>query len=186
MPSDFAVIRCERPNGSFVRGVDSEIIETNVFISCKKRRPDHNMMLRAMHMAERHCHHFLDNFHRIFRCLCQTQTYNCIHARSMAFVADIMAMNAPGLTVLFFMSYCTLHKFIFLKIFKRCAADQTFFFHNCLRSSFFCIDDRPHTVRNMLLMSPVNSHTFLAVTMIAVCFLCEIAPSHPILFDCPQ
>ena len=36
---------------------------------------------------------------------------------------------------------------------------------------YFCIDDRPHTVRNMFLMSPVNSHTFLAVTMIAAGFL---------------
>ena len=87
------------------------------------------MMLRSVHVAERQHHHLLNDFHRVLRCLRQAQTDYRVHSCRVAFIADVVAVDAPGLTVLFLMTNRAFHEFVRLKILQGCFANQTFFFH---------------------------------------------------------
>ena len=81
-------------------------------------------------MTKRLSHYLFQDVHRIGRCLVQAQADDGIHARGVAFIADIVALYAPGLTRLFFVADGAFHHLVRVQIFQRRFADQTFIFHN--------------------------------------------------------
>ncbi len=92
------------------------------------------MMLRAMHMTERHSHHFLKDRSRIVGCFCHAQSCDGVEPFRMTGIADIMPMNTSCFAVFLFMTDCALHENIRVQIFQRRFADQAFIFHNTFLS----------------------------------------------------
>ena len=77
------------------------------------------MVFWAVHMAEGHCHHLLQNLQRILRGLVKTKLIYGIYTLCVALVTDIMALLAASITLLSLMAYRTLHKNFIFKILKR-------------------------------------------------------------------
>ena len=88
-----------------------------IMIGSKKRSSDHYMMLRSMHMAKRHRHHFVNYLNRIFAVFMQTQPDYTVHPLSMTLTAHIMPLNTACFTAFFFMADRTFHQNILLQIF---------------------------------------------------------------------
>ena len=86
-------------------------------------------MLRPVHMAERKIHHLIENFHGILRSFRKANTENAVNALRMTLIADVMTVHAASFTEFSFMADRTLHFDIFIQIFQRRFADQTFLFH---------------------------------------------------------
>ena len=82
-----------------------------------------------MHVAERQLHHLLDNLDGVLGCFGETESDDGIHSTGMAVVADIVALDAACLAVLFLVAYRALHEFIRFQILQGRLANQTFFFH---------------------------------------------------------
>ena len=76
-------------------------------------------MLRAVHVAERKIHHFVEDFHGIFRGFRKADTENAVDAFGVALVTDVMTVHAASLAEFFFMADRALHQNIFIQIFQR-------------------------------------------------------------------
>jgi hypothetical protein len=98
-------------------------------ISRKESRSHHDMMLGTMHMAELHVHHLTYDLYRVARGLIQAKSYDGVHSLGMAFITDIMTINASGLTELTLVTYAAFHQDILLKVVQRSLAYQAFFLH---------------------------------------------------------
>ena len=111
-------------------------LSPRAFEGRQQRRADHHVMLRSVHMAKRHLHHFFDDGNRIFRGLRHAESDDRVHSLRVTLVAHIMAPDAPRLAVFLLMADGTLHQNVRLEIFQAVLANQAFFSHFCfLRSS---------------------------------------------------
>ena len=87
------------------------------------------MMLRAVHVAERHRHHLPDEGDGVGGVGRQAKPEDAVQPLGVAVVADIVAMDAAGFAGLFLVADGALHHRVLFEIFQRRAADQTFFAH---------------------------------------------------------
>ena len=100
-----------------------------VFVGGQQRGAHHHMVFRAVHVAERHCHHLPDEGDGIGGVGRQAKPEDAVQPLGVAAVADIVAMDAAGFAGLLFVTDGALHHRILFEIFQRRAADQTFFAH---------------------------------------------------------
>ena len=120
------------PADHFLQGLGKVDLTSCIRISRQKSAADHYMMLRPMHMTLRHIHHLADDGNRIGRSLAQAQPDNLVHALGMALIADIVAIDTPGLAHLPLAADAAFHHHILAQILERSPAYKTFFFHrNC-------------------------------------------------------
>ena len=80
-------------------------------------------------MALRHIHHLADDGDRVSRRLAKAQPDNLVHTLGMALIADIVAIDAPGLAHLPLAADTAFHHHILAQILERSPAYKTFFFH---------------------------------------------------------
>ena len=100
-----------------------------IMIGSQQRGADHDVVLRAVHMAEGKLHQLIQYLDGIFGCLGEAHTKDTVDAGSVALTADVMAIDAAGLASLYPVADGALHLHIFEQVFQRCFADQAFLFH---------------------------------------------------------
>ena len=86
-------------------------------------------------MAEGQVHHPAEDSGGVGGSLRQAQAEDGVHALGMAVIANIMAVDAPGLAGFLFMADGALHVLVPDQIFQRCLADQAFFWMQIDHSS---------------------------------------------------
>lgn len=106
-----------------------------IFIGGEQRRSHHHMVLWPVHMAEGQVHHPAEDSGGVGGSLRQAQAEDGVHALGMAVIANIMAVDAPGLAGFLFMADGALHVLVPDQIFQRCLADQAFFWMQIDHSS---------------------------------------------------
>jgi hypothetical protein len=72
------------------------------------------MVFRPVRMTERHIHHLPDDFNRIARFFLQAKADDSVYALGVAFVANIMAIDASGLAHFLLMADFTFHQYVFV------------------------------------------------------------------------
>lgn len=106
-----------------------------LFIGGEQRRSHHHMVLWPVHIAEGQVHHPAEDSGGVGGSLRQAQAEDGVHALGMAVIANIMAVDAPGLAGFLFMADGALHVLVPDQIFQRCLADQAFFWMQIDHSS---------------------------------------------------
>lgn len=111
---------------------------SGIFIGGEQSGSHHDMVFRAVHMAEGEIHHPSDNGHRVFGGLRETQAKDAVHALGMAVIAHIVSVYAARFAGFFFMADSALHDLILDQIFQGRPTNQTFFPVQTSVSSHFC------------------------------------------------
>ena len=80
----------------FGEGFRQVQLPSGVMVGGQQRGPDHHMVLRAVHMAERGRHQLLQNPDGVFGRLLEAEGEDAVHPLGVALVADVMFVDTPG------------------------------------------------------------------------------------------